>query len=551
MQHAQPHRGAVRIPRLLIAAKWPAHIWLLALYPILYLYAVNIMLVNISETVPVILVSFVVTTLVFLALRILLKDDATAGAITTILVLTFLSYGHIFNLSFQWSVQNRRGVVHIHRCLLLLVFSATLVSVFVVLKRRSFAQIIASYFNLVAIVLIVFPLYSIGRFLILSSKDYPTLELVIPPPARAPDPATLPDIYYVILDSYPRADELAELYGFDNSEFLEALKERGFYVADESLSNYNMTLPSMASSLNMQYMDAFADVRVGKEGLKYLQYSLRYPSVGRAFQDRGYTFYQVHLGREQIDSDILADIIVDFTSSGIVYYERGNDSSQASDNKYVPLFLQTTLLKAVPVPLTFETPSFKTWFSIALNQNKSLGLHHPSRTLLSFEVLRQISGREGPAFIYMHILKPHQPCIFDQHGFVVKELAYYDDQAIWTCDPESFINQLIYINKLVLDTIDKILANSPVPPIIIFQGDHSFSGGSLRLRTNRILNVYYLPAGGADQLYPSISPVNTFRLILDYYFDTDLGLLEDKSYLLPKGYEEPLLFIESETGVPD
>ena len=46
-----------------------------------------------------------------------------------------------------------------------------------------------------------------------------------------------------------------------------------------------------------------------------------------------------------------------------------------------------------------------------------------------------------------------------------------------------------------------------------------------------ILNAYFLPNGGEKYLYPDITPVNSFRLILDLYFGTDLGLLEDRSYL--------------------
>jgi hypothetical protein len=47
-----------------------------------------------------------------------------------------------------------------------------------------------------------------------------------------------PDIYYVILDGYARADILDELYGYDNSRFLDYLERHGFFVAETSHSNY-------------------------------------------------------------------------------------------------------------------------------------------------------------------------------------------------------------------------------------------------------------------------------------------------------------------------
>ena len=80
------------------------------------------------------------------------------------------------------------------------------------------------------------------------------------PPAALPvlpvavERSALPDIYYIVLDGYPRSDSLAHYFDFDNSSFPQALRERGFYIADASHSNYTMTFLSIASSLNMRYV---------------------------------------------------------------------------------------------------------------------------------------------------------------------------------------------------------------------------------------------------------------------------------------------------------
>jgi hypothetical protein len=47
-----------------------------------------------------------------------------------------------------------------------------------------------------------------------------------------------------------------------------------------------------------------------------------------------------------------------------------------------------------------------------------------------------------------------------------------------------------------------------------------------------ILNAYYLP-GEESRLYPTITPVNTFRIILDAYFGQDYPLLPDVSRYSP------------------
>ena len=52
----------------------------------------------------------------------------------------------------------------------------------------------------------------------------------------------------------------------------------------------------------------------------------------------------------------------------------------------------------------------------------------------------------------------------------------------------------------------------------------------------------YLPEGGSKLLYDEMSPVNTFRCILKFYFNKDFSLLEDKNYY--SSYESPYKFLD-------
>lgn len=47
-----------------------------------------------------------------------------------------------------------------------------------------------------------------------------------------------PDIYFISLEAYGRADVLAKVYDWENEPFLDGLRQCGFYVADESYTNY-------------------------------------------------------------------------------------------------------------------------------------------------------------------------------------------------------------------------------------------------------------------------------------------------------------------------
>jgi hypothetical protein len=91
--------------------------------------------------------------------------------------------------------------------------------------------------------------------------------------------------------------------------------------------------------------------------------------------------------------------------------------------------------------------------------------------------------------------------------------------------------------------IDEILKKSPRPPIILIQGDHGPGSRLIRDSVDRtclferisILSAYYLP-DSALTIPPDISPVNSFRLVLDTYFGADLDLLPDRTYFSPQSW---------------
>jgi hypothetical protein len=126
---------------------------------------------------------------------------------------------------------------------------------------------------------------------------------------------------------------------------------------------------------------------------------------------------------------------------------------------------------------------------------------------------------------------PHQPMVFSPEGINTSTM-YFGAGGNWPTTPSAFqkayVNGVKYLNPRILEIVDRILKDSDTPPIIIIQGDHGFwSGVNLP-----ILNAYYLPGGASRLLYPTISPVNSFRLMFNEYFGTNLELLDDASYLV-------------------
>ena len=106
---------------------------------------------------------------------------------------------------------------------------------------------------------------------------------------------------------------------------------------------------------------------------------------------------------------------------------------------------------------------------------------------------------------------------------------------------QGYRNQVRYLNEKLKMVVDSIRGGSDRPPVIIIQGDHgpgsrlsldSLEDTNARKRFS-ILNAYHLPAGGEEDLYDSISPVNTFRVVFNHYFGTNYPLLADRSFYAP------------------
>jgi len=123
-----------------------------------------------------------------------------------------------------------------------------------------------------------------------------------------------PDVYLLLLDGYPRPDTLKSTFGVDDGPFVEQLESRGFDVATNSHSDYPDTAYTLASMLNIAYLDdipQLAGVDAGDPGStgSYLDAINR----NRAFEllrGEGYQIVSTGSGWEQLairQSDVYLD----------------------------------------------------------------------------------------------------------------------------------------------------------------------------------------------------------------------------------------------------
>jgi hypothetical protein len=169
---------------------------------------------------------------------------------------------------------------------------------------------------------------------------------------------------------------------------------------------------------------------------------------------------------------------------------------------------------------------------------------HRDMVLYDFDQLNNIPLEiKSPKFVYAHIVAPHPPLVFGLNGEWVNLPENLDD-AGWR---KAYTDEIQYVNHRILQVVREIISISAVPPVIIIQADH---GAMISDQENypEILSAYYLPGDGSASLYPTITPVNTYRTIFNQYFGGTYLHLEDKTYI--SRYSSPFNFSQVPSSCP-
>lgn len=484
------------------------HPFLFAIFPILFLFSHNIGQVSFSAILSPSAIVLGFTLLLVLLLRLILRDSNKAGIIVSIFLVLFFSYGHIYSLGLTWHMED--FFIGRHRYLMPIWGIIFLCSAFFIIRIRKNLRNLTNILNITALSLVAISLINIGVYEFKTrgawkdtNRSMGAGETNV---VNLENTSNLPDVYYIILDGYASSNTLKEIYDYDNYEFTDYLTKKGFSITPESQSNYAGTSLSLASSLNMEYINYLSDVvGVDSKNIEGLDQMIKNSKVMNFLKARGYKF-------------------IYFSSS----------ESELLNNEFLIVLVQTTMLGP-----------FKDNFFTEKARKKALD---------TFSELAEMHRTEGPKFIFAHILPPHPPFIFGANGEPAPKNILKMGGWAWT-EKEKYLNQLIFVNKKIEALVDEILSKSEVSPIIVLQADHGpaatlsygFDDGwhrptetMIRERMG-IFNAYYLPGGGNDLLFKSITPVNTFRVIFNFYFNMDYELLDDQSYF--SSYDQPYKFI--------
>jgi hypothetical protein len=266
----------------------------------------------------------------------------------------------------------------------------------------------------------------------------------VPPASSTVEaPHGKPNIYIIVLDAYTSGEVLRKSFDYDNTWFLDRLRQLGFTVHAQARSNYFLSMQSIASALNLQPVPGLVEGTDPDRANPEVYHRLINGNILRqTLRQRGYRFVATPIGFDPLEPNG-ADVYV------------------------TPPYELPPLARAF-----FETTPLR-WLLHNDDAYRDLVLHN----LGVLPSLRQY----GPALIYSHLTVPHPPFVFDRKGRPAGRLqrVTFNDGADYLRSEGSreaylsgYRDQVHFVSERILDVLASILREDTSDPIIVLTGDH-------------------------------------------------------------------------------
>jgi hypothetical protein len=471
---------------------------LFALFPLLALFVQNQTDIELSVLWQPLILCLVTAGVLFGVFLLITQRAAKAGVAASLVVFAFFYFGVFFHEQSWWFVT-----------LWLALLVVALIGVLT--TRRDLANVTV-VLGVAGAVLVV---PQVARLLTyqadhpsISASDSRLWPTALEKPV-VPSGARLPDIYVIIPDDYVRPDVLKQYFHYDDRRFVSQLGRRGFVFSEHSRSPYSDSESNVAALLNMDYLTNFPRV-LGRnsEDVRPVQRVSEDNRAARLLKSVGYEY--VHLDTDEV------------TFAG------GNPdiSPLAPPDSFSNLWLRKSILGPLGGPIGFNQQATDERFRTSVHSE--------------FSKLRSIPTGTKPKFVVFHTLLPHDPYIFGARGQSVTYDGGSDRAQSSRAGRAHYVGQLRYVHRLLLDSIDRILAHAKSPPVIVLAADEGFSVepevfGEAAMQQIRVKGISALYLPGLD--HPGIptppNSVNTLRFVFNHYLGTHYKMLDSASY--PEG----------------
>lgn len=368
------------------------------------------------------------------------------------------------------------------------------------IKRKQEVQLqkLASYLNLL---FLIFILIDAGKIVYMEINRKPPVsydsanEVQI---TRKVSTDSLPDIYFIVLDEHMSTKGMKSHFQFDNTALDSFLVNQGFYIANSSKSNYSQTVFSIASTLQMNYFQALTKVTFPDDNPLGIA-AMKENTLLSILEKNGYCIRNYSL--------------FDFKNHPTRH-------SKFFEHSAFHFYFSQSLINQINIAYETLTPQ----------------RHRRQLYQLIENALQVDDVSSQPTFTYLHLVLPHHPFVFKADGSIRSAKNYHSKK-----DPDyvkNYLQQVTFTRKVIQEIVGRI-NKSNRNKIIVLEGDHGlrlpkFNRGNWYEAYQKAggpyknLNAYYFYDKKYTQLYDSISPVNSFRVISNQYLGASCSLLPDQ-----------------------
>lgn len=317
-----------------------------------------------------------------------------------------------------------------------------------------------------------------------------------------------PDIYFLIFDEYASSLSLKEIYGYSN-DIDSYLGEKGFRVLPGSFANYNYTPASIASILNMSFINGLRDSTVlTAKDMNYCFGLIKNNEVNKFLIGLGYeivncSHFNLLTSPVTVDDPILpvkTGLITDNTLSSKIKRDIFGDINWNPFQKLMP--------------------------------GRKVNLDQSNQHLLTMIREQSRKKKSHPVFVFGHLYMPHDPYLYDKNNRIRDLSSIHKD---YLHPSLSYLEYLTHVNLEMKNLLDTIRYNTGNKAVVIVMGDHGFRGSYIKQNLHhnyQNLNAVYFPGKDYHLFYDSISGVNQFKIVFNTLFNQSIPLLKDSTIFL-------------------
>jgi hypothetical protein len=317
---------------------------------------------------------------------------------------------------------------------------------------------------------------------------------------------TRPDIFFMIFDEHPSSASVKNLTSYDNILLDSALRNLNFHVSSAATSGFAKTRPALCSLFDMGEYPFDSVTTITFKELFSAENLLADNRLIPFLTNAGYTFINASVFR-----------FTDHTRISLPEEWWGEAEDMIRNQTFFNrLHTDIGWLKVNYFPSLFENPvehSIKSDVTITELVKKTID----SSLQLSPTVQK---------FVFVHFPLPHTPYKYDSTG-TIRHRSFSEYIAVAETK-EPLIEQLAFTRKFIIDLARSVQLKNRRPAIIIIQGDHGLRNyNKKKFGTGemfKILSAVYLPGNDEAGFTDDHFAPNTFRLILNKYFNQQLSM---------------------------